>query len=102
MFGRAISVMRNPHPTNLQCLSDELYVPKNLHHVPAIRWGLDHESVAIEAYQNKTGSIVKPTGVWMFRNNVMGASPDGLIFTDPHGACAVGFLEVKFPIRCEM
>ena len=33
-FGRAISVMRNPHPTNLQRLRDELYVPKNLDHVP--------------------------------------------------------------------
>ena len=50
---------------------------------------------ATDAYQNKTGSIVKPTGVWMFRNNIMGASPDGLFFTDPHGACAVGILEVK-------
>ena len=96
-FGRAISVMRNPHPTNLQRLRDELYVPKNLDHVPAIRWGLDHESVAIDAYQNKTDCIVKPTGVWMFHNNVMGASPDGLVFTDPHGACAVGILEVKCP-----
>ena len=44
-----------------------------------------------------TGSIVKPTGVWMFRNNMMGASPDGLVFTDPHAACAVGILEVKCP-----
>ena len=33
----------------------------------------------------------------MFRNNVMGASPDGLVFTDPHAACAVGILEVKCP-----
>ena len=94
-FGRAITVMRNPHQTNLQRLRDELYVLKNVHHVPAIRWGLDHESVAIDAYQNKTGSILKPTGVWMFRNNVIGPSPDGLIFTDPHGACAVGIREVK-------
>ena len=58
---------------------------------------MDHESVAIDAYQNKTGSIVKPTGVWMFRNNIMGASPDGSVFTDPHAACAVGILEVKCP-----
>ena len=26
----------------------------------------------------------------MFRNNIMDASPDGLVFNDPHGACAVG------------
>ena len=31
----------------------------------------------------------------MFRNNIIGDSPDGLVFTDPHGACAVGILEVK-------
>ena len=67
----------------------------NLDHVPVIRWGLDHESVALDADQNMNVSIVKPTGVWMFRNNIMGASPDGLVFTDPHGACAVGILEVK-------
>ena len=32
-FGRSISVMRNPDPTNLQRLRDELYVPKNLDQV---------------------------------------------------------------------
>ena len=33
----------------------------------------------------------------MFPNNLMGASPDGLVFNDLHAACAVGILEVKFP-----
>ena len=33
----------------------------------------------------------------MFPNNITGASPDGLVFTDRHGACAVGIIEVKFP-----
>ena len=101
-FGRAISVMRNPHPTNLQRLRDEIYVPKNLDHVPAIRWGLDHESVAIDAYQNKTGSIVKPTGVWMFRNNVMGASPDGLHRPSRRLCCGHPRSQVPlFDARCE-
>ena len=27
----------------------------------------------------------------------MGGSPDGLVFTDPHGACAVEIIEVKCP-----
>ena len=89
--------MRNPHSTNIQDLRDELFAPKNLDQVPAIKWGVDHEPVAIDAYQNATGSIVKPTGVWMFHNNLMGASPDGLVFTDPHAASAVGILEVKCP-----
>ena len=71
-FERAITVMRNPHSTNIQHLRDEIYAPKNLDHVQAIKWCQDHESVVIDAYQNSTGSIVKPTGLWMFRNNIRG------------------------------
>ena len=44
-----------------------------------------------------TGRVMKPTGVWMFHNNIMGASPDGLVFADHHSASAVGILEVKCP-----
>ena len=66
MFGRPITGMRNTHPTNLLRLLDELYAPKNLVPVQAISGVLDNESVAIDAYQNKIGSIVKPTRVCMF------------------------------------
>ena len=38
-FGRAISVIKNPHSTNIQRLRDDIYAPKNLDHVPAIKWG---------------------------------------------------------------
>ena len=103
-FGRAIRVMHNAHPTKVQPLRDELYVRKNLAHVPAIRWGLDHESVAIDACKNKSGSIVKPTGVWMFRNYSMGASPDGLVFTWPSRRVCCGHPRCQVPLfdaRCE-
>ena len=93
----ARSVMRNHHPIKIQHLRDELFAPKNLDHVPAIKWGVDHEPVAIDAYHKATGRIVRPTGVWMFHNNLMGASPDGLVFSDPHATSAVGILEVKCP-----
>ena len=96
-FGRAIGVIKNPHWIKIQRLRDDIFDPKNLDHVPAIRWGLDHESVAIDEYQNMSGTILKPTGVCMFRNNIMGASPDGLVYTDPHAVCAVGIIEMKCP-----
>ena len=96
-FGRAISLMNNPHSTNIQRLRDELFAPENLDHIPSIKWGVDHESVGIDAYQHITGNVVKPTGIWIFHNKIMGASPDGLVFTDPHAACAVGIREVKCP-----
>ena len=96
-FGRAIAVMENPHLTNVQRLSNDLYNSKNLDNIAAIRWGVNHESVAIYAYQHMTGRVVKPTGIWLFHNNIMGASPDGLVFGDQHNASAVGILEVKCP-----
>ena len=96
-FRHAISAMNNPHSTNIQRLRDEVFAPKNLDHIPTIRWGVDHESVAIDAYQHITGNVVKPTGIWMFHNNIMGASPDRPVFTDPQASCAVGILEVKCP-----
>ena len=49
-FARAISVMGNPHSTNIQRLHDELYAPKNVDHILAIKWGLDQESMAIDVY----------------------------------------------------
>ena len=96
-FGRAIAVMENPHLTNVQRLSKDLYNPKNLDNIPAIRCGLDHESVAIDAYQHMTGRVVKPTDIWLFHNNIMGASPDGLVFADLQSAPAVRILGVKCP-----
>ena len=50
--------MEKPHLTKVQRLSNDLYNAKNQDHLPAIRWGVEHESVAIEAYQHMTGSVV--------------------------------------------
>ena len=58
MFLRAISVMRNLHPNKVQTLREELYVKKNLHLVRGFIWGVDHESMEIDADQNKTESIM--------------------------------------------
>ena len=89
--------MRKPHSTNIQHLRDDINSPKNLDHVQVIRWGWDHEPLAFDEYQNKTGSIVKPSGLWMLHNIIMGASLDGPVFTGRQDACAVGILEVKCP-----
>ena len=61
----------------------------------------DHESVAIDPYHHTRCNVVKPKGIWLLHNNIMGASPDGLVFTDPHAACAVAILEVpRHDARC--
>ena len=94
-FGRAISVIRNANSTNIQHLRNGIYAPTNVDQVAGIKCGLDPESLATDANLNTTGSIVKLTRLWMFRNIIMGASPEGLFLPDPHRACAFGILEVK-------
>ena len=96
-FGRAVSVMRNPHPTNIQRLQEDIYHPKNLDNIPAIKWGKVHEGQAIDQYAKSMKVIVKPTGIWLFPNSIMGASPDGLVFQGPHDAKPIGVVEVKCP-----
>ena len=86
MIERAITVMCNPHSTNIKRLRDDFYAPTNLTHVTTLMSGLDHESWAIEVYHNMTYSMVKLTGIWMLRNNTMGASREGLLFTEPHSS----------------
>ena len=89
--------MEKPHLTKDQRLSNALYNPKNLQNIPAIRWGVDHEYVALIADQRRMGRVVKHTGIWMFHNNSMGVSPDGPIFSEPHSGTAVGIIEVNCP-----
>ena len=89
--------MRNRHLTNIHRLREEIYAPKNLHHLRPPKWRMDHDSVAIEAYQNMPNNVVKQMGLWIFPNNIRGSSPDRLMLDCPHDACAVGIIEVKCP-----
>ena len=96
-FGKAIASLYNPHPINVRRLRDDIYTPRDLSNIPAIRWGLEHEKPAIDAYVKKTKAIYKPTGFWFFPNGHMGASPDGLIFQKAHDRDPIGIIEVKCP-----
>ena len=58
----------------------------------AIQWGLNHERVAIEAYEKHTGSSVTASGIWLSSSGCLGASPDGLVGDDK-------IIEVKCPFR---
>ena len=82
-FGRASGVMENPRLTNVQRLLNDLYNPKNVNNIPAIRWCVEYESVAMDADQHMTGVVLQPTVIWIFHNNIIGASPDGLSSQNP-------------------
>ena len=56
-FGKAITAMNNPHSTNIQRLREDIFNPRKLVNIPAIKWGTDHEAEAIDQYakRNKGG-----------------------------------------------
>ena len=93
----------NQHEPTPALLSFVLY-SKPLSHIPEpIKWGIDHESHANQAYlqyvkshgkqrliTKKCGFIIHPTLGWL------GASPDAFV-TDPHSCLPDGIAEFKCP-----
>ena len=61
-FGRAITASQNPHRANIEKLRGDIFFPKNIESIPAVKWGTEHESGAISAYKNETHAKYSPTG----------------------------------------
>ncbi|KAI7813147.1 uncharacterized protein LOC130548466 [Triplophysa rosa] len=57
---------------------------------PAIDWGIENESKAIQKFIDETQREVQESGLWLSLSGVLGASPDGLV-----GSSEI--LEVKCP-----
>ena len=53
-FGRALSAILNPHRSNIEKLKGDIFFPNHIDYIPSIKWGKEHESVAISAYVNET------------------------------------------------
>lgn len=63
----------------------------------AIHWGCDHEEIALEAYQRKTGVEVDVCGIFLSaKYPFLGASPDGLLYV---GNREFALVEVKCPYK---
>ena len=93
-FGKAISLYYNPDPTQIGHFKLSLTNPRDISNIPPIKWGIDHEKDAIAEYQKLTGYTVKETGLWLFPNGYLAASPDGMVYS---GTQLIGILEVKCP-----
>lgn len=59
---------------------------------PAVNWGTENESNAIQKFIDETKKQVKESGLWLSPSGALGASPDGLV-----GSSAI--LEVKCPYK---
>ncbi len=68
---------------------------EKLPNVAAIQWGISHESDARAAYEAGTGEEVRETGIWLFPEGHLGASPDGLILDPSNPKSVLGILEIK-------
>jgi len=60
-----------------------------------MRWGMDHEKFAVCEYCQVTHQDVKSTGLWIYPNKNLGASPDGIIWRDCQETEVEGIIEVK-------
>ena len=91
-FGRALRAAKSSK--SMDSFRKELFTRKDLSNIPAIKWGTQHESVALAAYEKMRGYNVKQTGLWLLPNGLLGASPDGMVY---EGERLVGILEIKCP-----
>jgi len=65
----------------------------------AMQWGINHEAEAIEKYQFLTGNKVEDTGIWLFPDGILAASPDGLVVDSKNKGKYLGIIEVKCPYK---
>ena len=65
-----------------QDLRDEVTQRKRFVTNEAMQWGVDHEKDAIREYEKRTGKTVIETGIWIFPDGYLAASPDGIV-VDP-------------------
>lgn len=96
IFGRALHNLNNPHETtcNLETIRHDVYYSNKLDHVAPIKWGIEHEQIAIDAYVFKTDAIVEPTGIWVYPNGIMSESPNGLVNDRADAETPSGIIEV--------
>lgn len=73
-------------------LLKNLAFPKNIANVRSIKWGIDHEAVAIKQFEEATGLVVLETGIWLHESGLIGGSPDGLVGDE-------AIVEVKCPYK---
>ena len=65
----------------------------------ATEWGLEHESDAIKEYEHQTGNRVIESGIWLFPESDLAATPDGLVLDPSSPSRFIGIVEIKCPFN---
>ena len=102
-FGKAIrsidAFVRRGRDDFLQELRNEVMQRKKFETNEAMQWGIDHEKDAIQEYEKRTGKKVIETGIWIFPDGYLAASPDGIVVDADNPDKYLGIVEVKCPAR---
>lgn len=98
-FGTALRLYeKSTNVAGRQRLIREIQGLQSVPDTAPIRWGRDHEAVAIEAYRNQSWDDVRASGLWVFPSGVLAASPDALVYrAQDHGPRPTSIVEVKCP-----
>jgi len=67
---------------------------------PAVEWGIKHEATALAEYENHTGNKVIGSGIWLFPEGDLAASPDGIVVDRNDPSKYLGLVEIKCPYKC--
>lgn len=95
IFGKVLNRRQSIHPSSLVKSITDRSTKGGTSMPAALRWGIEHEDIAIKQYSEtnmhivkKCGFVISPTWPWL------GCSPDGIIFEND---IPVGCLEIKCP-----
>ena len=92
-FGAALGL--SPHLSRARLWKEMTGRAKPDPYLPAVKYGQEHEPIAIQDYEAETGNIVIPAEFYVHPNlDFLGASPDGLVGKS-------GLLEVKAPFLAQ-
>ncbi len=102
-FGKAIrsidAFIRRGGDESVKELRGEVTQRKKFITNEAMQWGVDHEKDAIREYEKRTGRKVIETGIWIFPDGYLAASPDGIVVDHDHPDKYLGIVKVKCPAR---
>ena len=67
---------------------------------PAIDWGTKHDATAVAEYVEHSGNKVIRSGIWLFPEGDLAASPDGIVVDANDTRKYLGLVEIKCPFKC--
>ena len=67
---------------------------------PAIEWGTKHEARAVAEYVKHSGNKVIASGMWLFPEGDLAASPDGIVVDSNDASKYLGLVEIECPYKC--